>query len=710
MVTEIIAQTRFDLNIVAIAVGFAASICLALISLRHSIFQKMPTNDENLTIDGTGMLHIIWLYRHHPQLDKVLEQVHHPSDENLRKAGMVKTSFGGSRLKPTDMGSFDWTELGDVTPPTENVSHSVVSDLLAHETRVSKRSILKSVQILRPVSLLLHFVLVSTPSLLVFMWAQGPKYYIGLSLGNEGVISILVALTSTTFTTIYSALLVFITQTLSMRRDLQIHQPLTAVHDHAAAWLGLGSAFLCLWRQRAVPASISGVRSAFFFLGNIALLQIAMPNIFVVHTIKVNRSAVVETQGLPSYPSSYRDTLDSPDPWTAFARGSLYSLPSVLWNATTFGLHEGSLYEVPGPTNSAIGNITINATGFNMTCRSLPEAHVISAEWVYGARVLTLALDAAKHVTGGIPPTAPNIISTFNPIGSLLWPTSLFVYSTIPIIDSSGTSAELFNLTAPPVQPFRCTQSLVPQIAVVDATSRKVLEVQPTIHKRFSRWSPVPSFGAGSNETRGPNAFLDTWALWYSAMPKSDLPRQTLRSGQSVDYVSVADLHLIKEFDLATADDSKRPANITLHDFENVLSRIVAGMFWTLGHVPPVHGPVIEDADQVILNPPSSPPTLLKGSVTVNTTVVEARLDMNILAIIVGLATSLALAGLSLRYSLFHKIPQGTEDIAIDGTGILHTIWLYRNHPELPTLLEQIELPTETNLRRAGMVDLRLSG
>ncbi|KAJ7208585.1 hypothetical protein GGX14DRAFT_566802 [Mycena pura] len=710
-VIEITNLTRFDLNIVAVAVGFAASTCLALISLRHSIFQKGLTSDENLMIDGTGILHTILLYRNHPQLNRILEQVHHPSNENLRKAGMVKTSFGGSFPKPTDMGSFHWMEdtVADATPPTETVSDTVARDRVAHQTRVPKRSILQSVQILRPISLLLHFVLIGMHLFLVFMWAQGTKYRVSFSLGYQGILSILVATISTTFTTIYSAMLVFITQTLSMRRDLQIHQPLTAVHDNAAAWQGLGSAFLCLWRQRVVPASISGVRLALFFLWNIALLQVAMPNIFLVQTLAVNRSVVVETQGLPSYPTSYRDALNSSDRWTAFAQGSLYSLPSILWDATTSGLHEGSLYDVPGPASTAIGNITVNATGFNMTCHSLPEAHVISTQWLYGARAPVLALDAAKEVTAVIPSTAPNIISTFNPSDTSLRHTSLFVYSTIPIIDSSGTSVLLSNLT-PPVQPFSCTQSLVPQIAVIDATSGKVLEVQPTIYKQSSSWSPVPSFEAASNGTRGPNAFLDKWALWYSAMPKSDLPRRTLIAGQYADSVSVADLHFIQEFNLITADDSKRPSNITLHDFENVLSKVVAGMFWTLGHVLPFHGPIMHGADQVVLDAPENPPTLLKGNVTVNAMITEARIDMNILAILVGLATSIALAGLSMRYSLFHKIPQDGKVIAIDGTGILHTIWLYRNHSELPTVLEQIDLPTETNLRRAGMVGIKFGG
>jgi hypothetical protein len=74
----------------------------------------------------------------------------------------------------------------------------------------------------------------------------------------------------------------------------------------------------------------------------------------------------------------------------------------------------------------------------------------------------------------------------------------------------------------------------------------------------------------------------------------------------------------------------------------------------------------------------------------------------------VGLAASIALLLLSLPSSLFAV--QRDSDLPIDGTGILHTIWLYRNHPELETLLEQVDHPTEENLRDAGMVQTRLVG
>lgn len=105
---------------------------------------------------------------------------------------------------------------------------------------------------------------------------------------------------------VYSALLVLTTQTLSMRRDLQIHQTLTATHDNAAAWAGLGSATFYVWRQRGVSASLKGVLSALFYLGNIALLQVAMSSMFSLQTVTAPQSGLIATHGLPSYPS-YHD-------------------------------------------------------------------------------------------------------------------------------------------------------------------------------------------------------------------------------------------------------------------------------------------------------------------------------------------------------------------------------------------------------------------
>jgi hypothetical protein len=63
----------------------------------------------------------------------------------------------------------------------------------------------------------------------------------------------------------------------------------------------------------------------------------------------------------------------------------------------------------------------------------------------------------------------------------------------------------------------------------------------------------------------------------------------------------------------------------------------------------------------------------------------------------------------SLQFLCFQQ-GMAEDDILIDGTGLLHTMWLYCNHPELETLMEQVDYPTDKNLREAGMVQTRLVG
>jgi hypothetical protein len=101
-------------------------------------------------------------------------------------------------------------------------------------------------------------------------------------------------------TQIYSMLLVFVTQKLSTRRDLQTHQTLTATHDNAAAWTGLGSAVSSIWNQRAIPASIMGVVSVFLYLGNILVLHITTPALFSLNTFNASHPPIVQTEGLPT--------------------------------------------------------------------------------------------------------------------------------------------------------------------------------------------------------------------------------------------------------------------------------------------------------------------------------------------------------------------------------------------------------------------------
>ncbi|KAJ7795065.1 hypothetical protein B0H14DRAFT_116666 [Mycena olivaceomarginata] len=97
------------------------------------------------------------------------------------------------------------------------------------------------------------------------------------------------------------------------------------------------------------------------------------------------------------------------------------------------------------------------------------------------------------------------------------------------------------------------------------------------------------------------------------------------------------------------------------------------------------------------------------GNAEVTEVSTQGRLDSDMIATAGGLA-AVALFLLSLRYSFFPKSHKPETDNPIDGTGVLQAIWLYRNHPELETQLVQVDNPTETNLRKAGMVRTRLVG
>lgn len=104
---------------------------------------------------------------------------------------------------------------------------------------------------------------------------------------------------------IYSALLVFVTQKLSMRRGLQKDQMLTASHDNVTAWAGIGAAVIQLWHQRTAPAraSILDVLSAALYLSTIVGLHITTSSLFSLGASSSLRTSLAGTRGLPAFNS-----------------------------------------------------------------------------------------------------------------------------------------------------------------------------------------------------------------------------------------------------------------------------------------------------------------------------------------------------------------------------------------------------------------------
>ncbi|KAJ7837059.1 hypothetical protein B0H14DRAFT_2792720 [Mycena olivaceomarginata] len=569
---------------------------------------------------------------------------------------------------------------------------------------------------LRLLSLCFHCMLVVIHLALVPVWLRKLENRVVFALKYQSMVSFFITAVTQTFGTVYLAVLVLVTQKLSMRRSLVTAQPLTTTHDSTAAWAGIGSAFLCLWHQKAVRSSITGILSVFLYLGTVLVLHITTPTLFSLETFNSTSTPVVLTEGLPAMNvSSYNGTFDYNLFLTAqeYIQGSLYYLPYVD-GSTNIGLTGGSLYDVP-KTNSAVGTITVRATGFNVTCQFHEN---VTAEFFEDDSRWTMT--SGGTLLGLLPSTQPRIISP-----TTEHPT---FYSTIPVIDSDNSTGGVVHLDTPmnstaivsSVQLFQCFLSLVEQTAVLDAESKKMVALHPEIVKNTSTWHPG---NPGQTFPTG-NPLFDDWGIWYSTMPSSDFPRDPFMPG---DFLSLADLYLIQKFNLHPANQTSIPSAVTLHVLENTLSELVATMFWTIGHIVPPYQ--VQELDIPLSDIPlrgnqdggfvetyclgdvENTVMLLSGRDTTATEQsIKIRLDLNIIAISIGLAGSVGLMLLSFQHSLPCAHHETEQDLLIDGTGLLHAIWLYRNQPELELLLEQVALPTDSNLRKAGMVRTRLVG
>ncbi|KAJ7156395.1 hypothetical protein C8R46DRAFT_1356051 [Mycena filopes] len=568
------------------------------------------------------------------------------------------------------------------------------------------RSWILSTSDLRVCSTVLHTVLIIIHIALLLIWSKGLEHRVIFPLDQQRRVSLVITAVTTSFGTIYSALLVFVTQTLFMRRSLQITQPLTAIHDTSAAWTGIGSAILHLWRQTAVPGSALGVVTALLYLSNVLVLHISSPALFSVVAFNTSNSVPVGTSShLPVYNSSAFPDLEEIEhsdleEIERYVTGALYYLPSVLGNTTSLGLHGGTLYDVLD-ANEGVGNVQVNATGFNVTCGYPPSPYFKS----YHVRDLWWGVLTDGGDIPEFPTTQPGMIRSVN---SERYPPNLMLYATIKVVDSTGTHPPLLNLTpAMPtpdssqstVQIMQCDLTLVPQKAVLEARTQVVVNVEPDITKTASTWSAYT--GNSSNLNRGfipdspnttGNMFIDLWVRWYKMVPFTDLffsrflgtwpgeegaGQMFPNGGDGTSALAYAsDVYLIQQLNLHGPDATYSPNDtVALHDLENALSRLVAAMFWSTTHFLPFMGQEIPqggiyDGEGTFQLSPVEKKLLPfeRGTTTIMGTLTLGRLD-----IVAGLVASILLALLALPSVLFSE----AHDIPIDGTGVLQAIWIF---------------------------------
>ncbi|KAJ7192919.1 hypothetical protein GGX14DRAFT_593755 [Mycena pura] len=507
------------------------------------------------------------------------------------------------------------------------VGSAMVEDSQAghEETYVSTRT-------LSVLSLSLHGFLVGLHVLLIFTRMWGWEHSAVFALKYQTWVSLAITATVTTLGTIYSATLVFLTQKLSARKNLVQWQFLTATHDLAAAWTGIGSAI----SNNALTADMQTLTN--------------LPYLSSLATVGLDGATLYD----------------------------VLILDNMADNTSTTGL---------GP-----GTAEVTASTFQVDCGYLPNASAASFDWN--------ATTGTWNVTISVSPT--NLESA----------ESVIFYSTIPVLDANGDTAPQINPPFAPdgaaqsLQLFSCSHILVPRTGVVDTQTGKLISLDNAGMTRPSPvWAPLNDTDllpglvlADGQLLMTPSGFIDAWsALYLGPVFTNYQSSATLTPGF---FLSYPDFFMLSDLGLAVRgiNNTEAAQSITLASFEASLAKLLASMFWILGHVEASYSLTSLGSNTQTF---TTVTTLVKGQTIAQEIFSQARLNSNIVATACGLAASTILLLISLQYLQFRS--DSRDGVRIDGTELLHGIWLYRHHPELATLMEDVENPTNENLRTAGM-------
>jgi hypothetical protein len=96
------------------------------------------------------------------------------------------------------------------------------------------------------------------------------------------------------------ALMLYTTQKVSMRCQMEGYNHLTSTHDLALAWSGLGSSMQAAWGYTYLLHSMMwpGALGAFAYLSATALLHISTPALLSVQPVSQTQTITLETRGM----------------------------------------------------------------------------------------------------------------------------------------------------------------------------------------------------------------------------------------------------------------------------------------------------------------------------------------------------------------------------------------------------------------------------
>ncbi|KIK67602.1 hypothetical protein GYMLUDRAFT_237831 [Collybiopsis luxurians FD-317 M1] len=539
----------------------------------------------------------------------------------------------------------------------------------------------------------------------------------------------------------WTVILTLTTQRLALRRQLNLYNSLTAKHDANEAWMGLGSAILSSlkWRQLGFRVSMNSIFLPLLYLGGIASLHSVAVGMFGLVPRATNTTIPFTSSGLPDFSGTDAGNLltGSTALLTMLSLGDL-EFPGLASN----GL--GISYDIPDPVEilnvPSEVPVLVNATRFDVSCGSLSGAVSDTkdgADFIFSSNM---------GVPTGLIEEFPSVISQRSlfirpaPWGSAFpdasdprayWPSSILVFSTVNIEDSSNNTVKMVPVNPPMTYPrFNSTiTSTTFQVAalacnltidqftnkaLIDPSNNTLLELDGEGNKTSAQLSPFPVSRRPSLFTNDSQAAEDALISTWNFLPiSSTSPMNDQLQSFCLDnnnFTSCGMLFEAEQFVMESLNifpDFLLPDNVTsaqtiqLKDLENVLARMTAIEFWAEGH-----GNNLKFANTFDTSALSSGSGIAVSSTTAfvkNQNTVQFEETLLVFAIerldlYIALAISVLLLVLATPSLL------DNNSLKIDSIGILQMIWLANDHPEIQQSITKLDDPSIDDLRREGIL------
>ncbi|KAG1898895.1 uncharacterized protein F5891DRAFT_1236073 [Suillus fuscotomentosus] len=542
----------------------------------------------------------------------------------------------------------------------------------------------------------MHGMLVMIHIVLLFFYVRHWEHHVTFAFTptNNDFWPVVLSASLQAFYTIYTAVLLFLTQRLAISRTLVRRVKLTAVHDISGAWAGLGSALTSVWRQTDIPASWWTTSAVAAYLASITVLHVTSSTLLQFQTFNASMTTSVPTTLGWLDDSSYNYLTDL-GPITT-------SLPVVnhLTGLVSAGLSNTTLYDTL-KTTAISGNATVNATTVTSSCGLVPNvtysANTSTAIVPFGP-VATRVLNASTLWSDQI-----HIIpwmeyeDSYGGVSKL--PGVYLMVSTLLGIDPSVQDEVAVNTTwAIPdigttyvIQVYfvYCSLSANTTDGVVDMQTNSLLS--PTFISQPSTQWEMYQFGWSNT----------SWQTQIgSALATPDSSSGIIFDGtpSQITELSVADDLNLTEEHTQFGDGAPPISNFTLRpdELEFAVARSAAQLIW-LGKG--YRDKWVQPMEEL---------TLGNGTAYVNEEFIALRLNINLLPLAFAASASVIMLGLALHMTRAFD-PSHDSQAAIPNIGVLQLLWLGHRSTSINEVLEDVQHPTEVNLRRAGMIDVCLT-